>query len=75
MLEAGSKRDQLHVACAGASGSRVGSFRKTNKSDEKKTCEPKHAYDADFVLTEALRMSSKHHKVSPLSHRSVWPSH
>ena len=39
LLEAGSKRDQLRFDCAGASGSRVGSFRKTNKSEENKTCE------------------------------------
>ena len=74
-LEAGSKRDQLRFDCAGASGSRVGSFRKTNKSKENKTFEPKHGFDADFVLKEALRMSPEHHKISPPAHLSVWPSH
>ena len=75
MLETGSKRDQLRFDCACASGSRVGSFRKANKSEENKACEPKHAYDADFVLKGALRMSRGDHKISPPAHLSVWPSH
>ena len=70
-----NKNEQRRFDCAGASGSRVKPFRKTNKSEERTTCASKHTFDAEFLRKMAWRISPTHHKISPLVHRNVWPSH